>query len=637
MQKYMPTTAEKCWNLSPDYRYKDFSVSLLQHSNKRQLLVMDSKKLLALLIVSTFLLAACSTTPEQPEPKPQEDTANAAAPEAEPIEVEPVYRPIPEDALYALLVAEFAARRKHYDVALGHYMDQAHKTKDAGVAARATHLAQYLKADRAAMDSAMLWVSLEPNNVEANYLAAVTLSRNHQPRTALGYMHKVSTLGGQTNYASLAATKDISTEDRQALIEDFDQLLIEQPDNIDILIGKALLLSQLNQQQEALKVTDKVLEIEPAHLRTMILEAKLLLQLQRPNEAFVRIERALEENPDNVRLRLQYARLLTRVDLIKAQQQFFILAEQHPRDPDIIFSLALIYKENGLYGDAEERFKQMLSMNKRSSEAHYYLGQLAERKGNTETAMHHYRAVKPGVDYLAATKQLAKLLVEQEQTDQALALLSQAREQSSKDAVRFYLLEADLLIQLGHFKKAQQLLSEALIERPDNNNLLYARSMVSEKRNNLPLMESDLRTILAHNPNSTLALNALGYVLSDRTDRLDEAERLIRKAHELQPEDPAIMDSMGWLLFKQGKSDEALVFLKQAFNKFPDHEVAAHLGEVLWSKGEHEQAKTVWRTALQKHPDSPILAAVLKRLKVDLTPPAQNDTSKQTDTTQSQN
>ena len=610
---------------------------------------MDSKKLLVPLIVGSFLLASCSSTPDRPEPNPQQDTADTAVTTAEPATVEPVYRPIPEETLYALLVAEFAARRKHYDVALGHYVDQAHKTKDAGVAARATHLAQYLKANRAAMDAAMLWVSLEPNNVEANYLAAVTLSRNHQPRTALGYMNKVSTLGGQTNYASLAATtKDLSTEERQALIGDFDQLLVEQDDNIDLLIGKALLLSQSGQLEEALNVVDKALAIKPAHLRAMILEAKLLLQLKRPKQAFVRIEHELEENPDNTRLRLQYARLLTRVNLIKAQQQFFILAEQHPRDADLIFSLALIYKENGLYGDAEERFNQLLDMNKRSSEAHHYLGQLAERKGEIETAMHHYSAVKPGTDYLPATKQLAKLLVDQGQTEEALTLLSQAREQSPDDTVRFYLLQADLLIQLERFDKAHQLLSEALIESPGNTNLLYARSMVSEKRNNLPLMESDLRTILASNPNSTLALNALGYVLSDRTDRLDEAERLISRAHKLQPQDPAIMDSMGWLLFKQGKAEEALAYLQQAYSKFPDHEVAAHLGEVLWAIGKQEQAKTVWQNALQKRPDSAILAAVLKRLKVDLSPldteqnenkdadiSEQSDKTEQKDTTQS--
>jgi tetratricopeptide (TPR) repeat protein len=596
--------------------------------------VTNFKNLLAGLLVATIFLSACSSTPEKStETSTEKETIKAASDSSETaviVKPEPVYRPFPEETLYALLVAEFAAKRQHYDIALGHYLDQAHKTRDAGVAARATHLANFVKAHRAAMDASLLWASLEPDNIEANYLAAVNLSRNRQPETALSYMLKVEELGGNTNFAIIAASSEhLDSEQRTILIADYDLLLTSHPDSTDLLIGKSILLQQANQQEEALQAIQKVLSIEPEHLRAIILEATLLLQTQ-PNKAFVRIESLLEKYPNNQRLRLQYARLLTRVDLVRAQQQFFILAEQNPSDPDLIFSLALIYKENALYGDAEERFKQLLQLDKRSSEAHFYLGLLAERKGELAIAESHYRQVTSGPDYLPAVKQLTRIMLAQQQSEKAITFLANARQENPQEASQLYLLQADLLIELEQMNRAHRLLSEALTESPDNARLLYARSMVSEKRNDLAMMEQDLRAILAINPNSSLALNALGYVLADRTNRLDEAEQLITKALALNPEDPAILDSIGWLRFRQGRNEEALEYIKTAISKYPDQEVAAHLGEILWTMGQREQAKVVWRNALDRQPNSPVIQRVLQRLNVQLDEPETSSPANET-------
>jgi tetratricopeptide (TPR) repeat protein len=175
----------------------------------------------------------------------------------------------------------------------------------------------------------------------------------------------------------------------------------------------------------------------------------------------------------------------------------------------------------------------------------------------------------------------------------------------------------ELLTRLGHPEVAMDILNDALRQFPDSSALRYARSMLGEQMDNLSLMESDLRAILEQDPDNATALNALGYTLADRTQRLDEAEELITRALALQPNEPAILDSMGWVLFRQGKYEESLGYLKRAYAVFPDPEVAAHLGEAMWMAGDREGATAVLRGAMLKTPDSEILLDTLNRLGMD--------------------
>ena len=158
------------------------------------------------------------------------------------------------------------------------------------------------------------------------------------------------------------------------------------------------------------------------------------------------------------------------------------------------------------------------------------------------------------------------------------------------------------------------MINEGLEQYPNDLNLLYTRAMLAEKRDDLAQLETDLRYIIQREPEHAMALNALGYTLADRTTRYEEARELIEKAHQLNPDDPAILDSLGWVNYRQGNLDEAERLLRQALEKFPDHEVAAHLGEVLWAQGKQRDARRVWRDALSATPDSPILRDTLLRL-----------------------
>ena len=177
-----------------------------------------------------------------------------------------------------------------------------------------------------------------------------------------------------------------------------------------------------------------------------------------------------------------------------------------------------------------------------------------------------------------------------------------------------YLIEAETLGANDQTDAAWRVLQQALKLYPDDLNLLYSRAMLAEKRNDLEQMERDLRAIIEREPDNAMALNALGYTLSDRTTRYAEAKTLIQQAYDLNPQDPAVLDSLGWVNFRLGNLDEAERLLRQALERFPDQEVAAHLGEVLWANGKQREAKQIWGKFLKENPDSPILRKTVLRL-----------------------
>ena len=177
-------------------------------------------------------------------------------------------------------------------------------------------------------------------------------------------------------------------------------------------------------------------------------------------------------------------------------------------------------------------------------------------------------------------------------------------------------IEADILAKAGAPEAPLAVLNAGIESYPDSASLRYARSMLGQQQDNLEMMEADLRAILQRDPNNATALNALGYTLADQTDRYDEAYELISRALELDPEEPAILDSMGWVLFRKGRLEEAIDYLTRAYAAFPDPEVAAHLGEVLWTSGDTDKARKIWQGALLKDPNHAILRDTLQRLGV---------------------
>lgn len=563
------------------------------------------------LITAFAILSGCQTfAPNEPDGTPPIQEADQVAKPA-PDE----YSSFSEETLYSLLTAELAGQRNRFDIALGNYVQQAQATHDPGVAERAFRIAEYLGADQAALDSALIWADAAPTDIDAQRAAAVQLARAGRYDESMTFMEQVLQRQGNTHFDFLAlSAAETDPDTRAGLLQGFDRLLRKYPDNSQLLFGKAILLQQDGRAEEALEL----LEDQPAsahEVSPLLLRARLLQSLGRGEEALPLLEKGIRQNPEDKRLRLTYARLLVEHDrLDDAKGEFSKLVQENPNDDDLRFSLALVCLEAEAWEEAIVYLEELIERRSHVDAAHYNLGRAYEELKDNDSALLEYALVGPGNEFLSAQQRQTELLIGAGRHEEASRRLAKARDAQPDYAIQLYLLEAEALSNAGQIEAAWTTINQGLEQFPDELNLLYTRAMLAEKRDDLAQLETDLRFILEREPEHAMALNALGYTLADRTTRYAEARELIERAHQLNPDDPAILDSLGWVNYRMGNLDEAARLLTEALKKFPDHEVAAHLGEVLWAQGKQDEAKRVWRAALEGNPDSPILRSTLLRL-----------------------
>lgn len=563
------------------------------------------------LLTASLLLAGCqglATTPDGTPPVEDTATSTPPAPAKQ-------YASFSEETLYALLTAELAGQRDRFDIALGNYVQQANATQDPAVAERAFRIAEYLGAEQAALDSSLIWSDNAPDNVDAQRAVAIQLARAGRYDEAMVHMEKVLQGQGDTHFDFLAlSAAETDPDTRAGLLQSFDRLLQKYPDNGQLLFGKALLLHQDGRPEEALTLLENH-QASEKQIPPLLLRARLLQGLNRGDEALPLLEKGIERFPDDKRLRLAYARQLVELQrLDDAKREFSGLVQQFPDDDDLRYSLALICLESQAWDEATVHLEELVARNAHVDAAHFNLGRLYEQREDSESALIEYGLVGPGDDYLAAQVRQTEILFDDDRAAEASNRLARARDSQPDYAIQLYLIESEALANRQRVDEAWQVVDQALQQFPGDTNLLYTRAMLAEKRGDLAGLERDLRNIIQREPDNATALNALGYTLADRTTRYDEAKVLIDKAHQLNPEDPATLDSLGWVNYRLGNLGEAERYLRAALAKFPDHEVAAHLGEVLWAQGKQREARKVWAAALAEQPDSSILRATIERL-----------------------
>lgn len=563
------------------------------------------------LFLALALLGGCQSMATVDTPPAQAQKDPTPVPEAKPT----VYGSFTQDQMFSLLSAELAGQRNRFDIALDNYVTQAVNTQDPAVSERAFRIAEYLGADQAALDTALIWARNDPGNLESQRAAAIQLARAGRYDDSMLYMERVLQGQGDTHFDFLAlAAAETDTGTRNGLIKSFDRLLGKYPSNGQLIFGKALLLQQNGESEQSLKLLEdhppKEGEIAPILLRT-----RLLQSMGRGDEGLPILEKSIKKYPDDKRLRLTYARMLVEQDRMNdAKTQFANLLQQYPDDDDLRLSLALVCLEARAWDEAAGYLEELVARDAHVDTAHLNLGRIYEERNDLQGALAEYEQVGPGTDFLPAQLRQSDILIGNGNAAEASRRLSEARDEQPEFAIQLYLIEAETLTSNNHAERGWQVLNKALKQYPDDLNLLYTRAMLAEKRDDLKQMETDLRAILAREPENAMALNALGYTLSDRTNRYAEARELIEKAHQLNPDDPAVLDSLGWVNYRLGNLDEAERLLRMALERFPDHEVAAHLGEVLWAKGQQREARKVWAKALEEQPDSPILRSTLLRL-----------------------
>lgn len=579
-----------------------------------------------LLFVTLTVIAGCATAPSKdpsetpPAENPTETAETAAAAvteeaETEPEEIEYPVAPFTGDTLYDLLAAEVAGYRSDLDFALEKYTAVAEETRDPQVAARATRLALYLKKNEQALDTALVWAQEDPKDAEAHRVAVDLLLKAGRMEEAITHLWAIKELGGLARFDLFAyRSASLTPEQREGVLEAISTMLDEHPEDEQLKFAKAILLEQSGSYEASLVLADELLQTSQ-DVSLIILKASLSSSMGDSEAAVQVLKNGIEATNGNRRLRLILARMLFEIgDLEGAQIQYGTVLEQSPNDGDVLFALALIALDEGRDDEAKRYFERMVRWNRRTGEAHYYLGGIAEREGDSVRALREYRQAGDGYEFIPAQARIGAILVNDGRLEEAREHFDRLRQQRPGRKQQLLLLEAQLLAERGLETEVFEFLNGALMENPESIDLLYFRAMTGQRFGRLDILEADLRTVIEIDPANADALNALGYTLTDQTDRHEEALELIEKALSIKPDEAAFIDSMGWVQYRLKNYEEALIHLRRALSLFQNDEVAAHLGEVLWVTGEEEEAMQVWRDALNLAPDSEILKETMERL-----------------------
>lgn len=570
--------------------------------------------MLALFFCSGFALAQDSPSEllVQAAPAPVVDQAAEATASVKEDERLPKMV-LTEKILYEFLLAEIAGQRGQMATAAEVYFDLAKNTRDPRIVRRAAEVALYARQYPTALEASRMWVAIDPQAKEAQrMLATLLLASGRVDELAVNLSQDLAQAGQRAGDLLIQQYRGFASySDKAAVKRLFDQLTQPYAALPESHFVRAQTALAVNDKVGAMNEVDQALALRPTWESAALLKAGLL----EPGTAQIDfLKRFLVANPSAHEVRLGYARTLVaekRYD--DARKEFETLLRLNPESPDVLFAVGILSLHLNDVATAEKHLKHFMTLGRGEQDAaRFYLGQIAEQAGRNDEALDWYRAVAAGEQKVPAHVRAAQLLVQQNKLDEAREQIAIARASTPTDT-RLITAEAQLLREGGRFTEGYALLSAALEAQPDDPDLLYETALAAEKLNETATMERHLRRLIKLKPDDALAYNALGYSLVDRNVRLAEAMQLIDKALALKPDDPFILDSKGWALFRQGRANEALTTLQKAYALKPDAEIAAHIGEVLWSLGRHDEAIKLWRDATLVHPKNEALATTIKR------------------------
>lgn len=518
--------------------------------------------------------------------------------------------------LYTFLLADIAAQRGQLELASQAYLELAKTTRDLRVARRAAQLAYESQQIEPTLEAFNLWHELEPNApMPKQMLATVLLSRGKMEE-ARPYLVEVLAANITNTGRSFVQFYSLFGRypDKQAVYKMLRELAQPYPGIAEVHWILAQAAKAANLDEDALRAVREARSLRKDWEPPVILEAQLL-QSKKPMEALADVKKFLSTYAEAHDVRLFYARnLLESKQYQESRTQFQLLLKIKPDNAELAFAVALLSIQLGELDRAESELNATLKAGKKDgATVHYYLGQLHEAKKHDAEAMREYKQVMDGEYLFPARMRISYLLVKANKLDEAREILQKTSAKNNQQRVQLILTEGQVLRDAKFFDKAFQVLSKGLDKFPLHPDLMYETAMMADKLGKASLFEDLLRKLIKAEPGHAHAYNALGYSLLDRKVRLEEAMKLVEKAHELAPEDPAIMDSMGWGHYLTGNLSKSLEFMRRAYAIYPDPEVAAHLGEVLWQQGSRDEAKTIWQENLKKNPDNTVLKAVIKK------------------------
>lgn len=560
------------------------------------------------------LLAACASAPQAEEP-----AAPAPAAKANPKADDSLPRvALDADTLYDVLIGEIAGQRGQIGVASEALSRAARRTRDPRLAERATLAALYAKQYTDALAAAQLWVELRPGSLDAREsLASIYLETNRPAEARQQFEQILESDQARGNleqaYMRIAAVLGRASS-RGDSVETMQQLAESHPEVAAAHFALAHLAVRNGDLDVAGVAVDRALQLRPDWEEAALFKARILVSQKNVANAQLFYEDYLRRYPSATNVRVHYARhLIDQKQWEKARDQFKRVAEEAPEDADAVYAVGLLALQTSRLDEAERYLERTVELRPQNDQARIYLGQVVEQNRRYGEAARWYGEVGQGENYFEAQTRLAIVTAKQGDLAKARKHLHAMTAENDSQRIQLVLAEEQMLRDAKRYDEALNVLNGALERMPDDKDLLYARALIAEKLDRLPLLETDLRAILKKDPQNVNALNALGYTLADRTDRYAEAREYLARALDLKPEDPFVLDSMGWLQYRIGNNVEAIKYLKRALAIRNDAEIAAHLGEVLWVTGDRREAQSVWTRALRETPESEALRDVIKK------------------------
>jgi len=499
--------------------------------------------------------------------------------------------------------------------AASEYLEAALTSQDPEIAERATRVAVSAGEWQMVAMASDRWAMLDPDSLDAHQLAAGSRIREgdyagaeYQLARILELTESDTSRGWGIVTTLLAPANDQKRAGKvmNNLLEDFDAT-----SNVDALFARSQFTARGGDLGKATEYIDQAIEQEPGRADFLAWAGRLAVNRQDTELALQRYGQAWHAAPGDPAIAMAYAELLKRENDTEAAQA--VLADL-PDTPEMRFARVLFAMEVEDRESAEELYRDFFDITyKDVSNAAFHAAQSAELLDHHREAIDWYKQVT-GERSLRAVMRQAFLHSELGDVDEARNVLAQLRIQTdSKIKSQSYQAEVQILQNAGQNDEAMQVLNKALDVLPEDIALRYMRGLLAVTLVQLDLAESDFRWIIDVEPENSAALNALGYTLADLTDRYDEAERLIHKAFELQPDESSIIDSMGWIAYRQGRLPEAQRYLAQAWRTTQAAEIAAHLGEVLWVSGQKDEAREFWKAGMRADKTNEVLIKTLQR------------------------
>ena len=538
------------------------------------------------------------------------------------------------DIFYRLLLGDVALQRGEPALAARAYLDVANETRDVRLARRATELAIASRQRGLAEDSAKLWSTLDPGAERPKQILSAlragastrdlpTAGPEDELKGRLVRLLSDAALSGQGVGEIFVQLNALFAQqnDKRAVLTLIRDLAQPYPKSAEAHFAIALAAfnasaEDANFNNEALAEVDRALALRPDWERAALLKAEILVRTASVDRAVEYLRGFLGTQPESKAAAGALAQFyVEQKRYVEAREILQRLWDKEPEARELEFGVAAIALQMKDYAVAERLLNDLKTAGFGQPGAiDLYLAQVAEETKRYELAIERYKAVTDGDRAWLAKLRIGAMLGKLGRVDEAKRWYADLPAITPEQRVQVRQAEAQMLRDVGDVNAAYRVLEQGLTEQPDAPDLVYDLAMVAEKLNRLDEAESRLKQLVEMRPDDAQALNALGYTLVDRTPRTSEGYALIEKALKLAPNDPFILDSMGWALYRLGRLDEAERYLKRAIAERPDAEIAAHLGEVLWTKGDRESARAVWKPQLETDPENAVLKETVRRL-----------------------